>query len=113
MPKINACGEIVFSTRINQSGTSEEIFLYDNGRVSQLTENTFRDAIADINDDGTAVWTEGADGFGGGSGVVLQGQELTTIGVGSAPAINNLGRVAWKLLDPAGCAFPSDMYFFD
>lgn len=65
VPRINACGEIVFSTRINQSESLEEIFLYDNGRLSQLTDNTIRDAFPDINDKGTVVWTQGADGFGG------------------------------------------------
>ncbi len=113
VPKINSCGEIVFSTRINQSKSLEEIFLYDNGLLTRLTDDDARDAYPDINEDGTAVWTEGADGFGGGTIVMYREGVVTEIGTGQSPAINNLGHVAWNVYGPTGCAHQSDIFFYD
>ena len=57
---INNCGQIVYSTRLNQTTDSEEIFLYDNGKTVRLTDDDVRDAFPDINDDGGA-WQQDPD----------------------------------------------------
>ncbi len=57
---INNLGQIVFSKRAipNPNGTEEEIYLYDNGKLRQLTDNDVTDWQADINDDGVIVWVQ-------------------------------------------------------
>ena len=112
-PQINNCGEIVFSTRINQSEPGEEIFVYDNGRLAQITRDQIRDAFADINDAGTVVWTHGADGFGGGTVAIYQDGTITELATGFDPEINNLGHIAWYVFDAQTCAFESDIFFYD
>ena len=112
VPRINNCGEIVFSAGI-QGDDWAEIILYDNGLLIQVTDNDIPDALPDINDLGTIVWTQNADTWGGGEIVILSGAESTIIAQGSSPSINNLGHVAWKVFDPVPCHSPSVIMFFD
>ncbi len=55
---MNNAGQIVFSKRIqpNPDGTNEEIFLYENGKLRQLTSDNLVDRFPKINDAGTIVW---------------------------------------------------------
>ena len=38
---------------------------------------------------------------------------LTVLGTGSAPRINNLEHVAWKLLHPIGCVTLTDIFLYN
>ena len=41
---LNNCGQIVYSKRFDFVWSAEEIFLYDNGKTLQITEDDFNDA---------------------------------------------------------------------
>ena len=102
-PRLNNCGEIAFSIRLGSSWASSEIFLYDNGLLVQITENSDRDVAPDINDQGTIVCTRGI-GDGAAKQIIhYENGEATLLAEGfngwaaRGPSINNLGHVAWQL----------------
>ncbi len=111
VPKINNCGEVVFDTWIN-SGPGE-IFLYDNGRLARITNDSTHDAWPDLNADGTLVWTTFPDGAEDGLIVKFEAGELSVIGPGMSPVINNEGQVSWSRFSPIPCAFPASINTFD
>jgi hypothetical protein len=119
VPRINNCGQIVFHMGPRGLGDREtEVHLYENGEVIQVTDDPLvSNVYPDINDDGTIVWVRGREGSGTGSIVLLEdgGSEVQVSG-GSAPSVNDLGHVAWKVVTPEGCdlsEFKSDIYFYD
>ncbi|MBU0638790.1 MAG: hypothetical protein KKB50_07995, partial [Planctomycetes bacterium] len=60
VPRINNNGQCVFMGWFNPSDRrTEEIFLYDNGVLTRLTDDYIQDCSPDINDDGTIVWCRG------------------------------------------------------
>lgn len=122
-PKINNRGQIVF-TRWYVPGDhrTKEILLYDRGRITRLTNDYVGDALPDINDDGTIVWTRsiGPPGSGGeptSEIVVWRDGQLTrltdnTLPDGSA-SINNLGQVVWKQMTGTTCGLTTDIWMYD
>jgi hypothetical protein len=114
-PRINNCGQIVFSKVVDQSGTLvTEIFLYDNGQVNRITDNSVADAHPDVNDAGTIVWTHEADGFGGGTVARYENGTITLLAPGFTPVINNLGHVAWIRYNDQGCwDVDAAVFFYD
>ena len=54
---LNNCGQVAFSTRFNFVWSTEEVFVYDNGEITQLTFDSFNDRMPRINDAGVVVWT--------------------------------------------------------
>ena len=62
-PRLNNCGEIVFTYDFAWIETGE-IRLYDNGLIARVTDNAIPDGGPDINDRGTIVWYQDDDQTG-------------------------------------------------
>jgi len=106
-PSINNCGQIVFSKRMGSSWSQAEIFLYDNGLVSRITDNSDRDVSAVINDEGTIAWARGIGSAGVHQIILYRDGEPTVLAEHypyvSGPSINNLGHMIWEEWTDAGC----------
>jgi len=87
---VNNCGQVVY---MKGRGVTAEIFLYDNGRITQITHNDIFDGGPDINDAGTIVWSEDDLRI-----MQLKDGRVTVVGEGRTPRINERGDVAWTLL---------------
>lgn len=55
-PSINNCGQIVYSKEETVPPYGPEIYLYDNGRITQITHNDIPDDFPVINDAGDMAW---------------------------------------------------------
>lgn len=125
-PKMNNRGQVVFTRRVEENDSnSEEIFLWDNGVLTQLTFDHRRDAYPDINDEGTIVWSRGI-GPRGPWGRTLEIMMRTPDGVVTQitddglddyqPEINNLGHIVWNTETEFGCegrVLQMDVRYYD
>jgi len=120
-PAINNCGQIAFGKRLGRRQRTVEILLYDNGRITQVTDNRDRDIGVDINDAGTMVWQRKVRR---GEGpvrrqIILYADGLETIleerrNQNRKPFINNLGHVTWAHdRGPYSCPLRADIMFWD
>jgi hypothetical protein len=125
-PRINNHGQIVFTAWLDTSSRlTEEIFLYDNGELIQLTDDEIQDVGPDINDDGTIVWARGLGPIHPSTGepsleiVMYRDGEITRLTDNAvhdaAPRINNLGQVVWdRSHDVYACGgYLIDIFMFD
>ncbi|MCC7293988.1 MAG: hypothetical protein IT449_18155 [Phycisphaerales bacterium] len=126
-PRINNRGQIVFTSRNPGDGNDDldEIFLYDNGNITQITDNRKGDRWPDINDEGTIVWSSeiGPEGEWDRTFEIMMRtpdgriRRLTDDASDDyEPRINNLGHVAWYRDFGYGCALDawrSEIFFFD
>jgi hypothetical protein len=122
-PRMNNCGQIVFSKVIEPGADNEEIFLYDNGQLIRLTDNDVRDTSPDINDHGTIVWSQakvpGAEGldleivmYQNGEVIQVTNDQYADIG----PRVNSLDHIVWYQRSGPGCPpDPNDgvIFFYD
>ncbi|MCC7291142.1 MAG: hypothetical protein IT449_03655 [Phycisphaerales bacterium] len=98
-PCINNCGQIVFSKEENEPPYGPEIYLYDNGTITQITHNDVSDDYPVINDTGDMAWvrylpqSETAQLVFVRDGVESVVAENWSLG---QPAINNLGHLVWS-----------------
>ncbi|MCC7293840.1 MAG: hypothetical protein IT449_17415 [Phycisphaerales bacterium] len=126
-PRINNRGQIVFTMRTPGDGDdrTDEIFLYDSGRLIRITEDHKKDAFPRINDEGTVVWCRamGPDGeYGPTYEIMLRTADgqITRLTADDrddyGAVINNLGHIAWSKEYGYGCSgmvVQSDIHFFD
>lgn len=126
-PRINNRGQIVFTSRNPGDGDdrNDEIFLYENGQLIQITDDRKKDAWPDINDDGTIVWCRamGPEGEYGPTYEIMmrtadgQTTRLTDDDRDDYRAfINNHGHIAWAKEYGYGCSgmvLQKDIHFFD
>lgn len=98
-----------------------EIYYYDGSTSSRVTNNSFADLGPKVNDSGMIVWYGGSGGykvFSNVSGVTNLSGESDPVGdpsklkVGLAPAINNLGHVAWFGKNTA-TDLDDEIYYYD
>ncbi len=99
---INNCGQIVYTKGRGDTG---EIFLYDNGRITQLTDNDILDGYPDINDAGTIVWCKYGDRI-----MQLKDGRVTFVGEGYIPRINERGDITWTLYKGQTCHSDQDIF---
>ena len=125
-PRINNRGQIVFTAWLDwPNRATQEIFLYDNGRLIRITDDNIQDAVPDINDDGTIVWSRGIGPINPSTGeptveiVMWENGQLTRLTDNSVqdigPAINNLGHVVWDIDHPVrACGgYLKDIFMYD
>ena len=125
-PRINNRGQIVFTAWVDTSSRlTEEIFLYDNGELIQLTDDEIQDVGPDINDEGTIVWCRGLGPIHPSAGepsleiVMYRNGEITRLTdnfeFDIGPRINNLGQVVWcRCHEVYACGGPLiDIFMFD
>jgi hypothetical protein len=124
-PSINNRGQVVWSRRSDPlDDSTAEIYLYDNGVVTQITHDAVADRLPDINDAGDIVWSRGIgppDPLGGWPTyemVLLRTGVLTRLTYDRyddlAPRINNNGCVVWFKFTGGGCFDANaDIYLYD
>lgn len=112
-PHMNNCGQVTFSLG-DDAAPQSEVFLYDNGRTTQVTRNDVSDAYPDINDDGIMAWMIGYDGRLEGDIVYLENGRIRNMRAGGFPRINGLAHGAWwRVRPPTDCAPFRTLCFFD
>lgn len=112
VPAINECGQIVYTKDIWENS---RLFLYDNGRITQLTQYDKGRLVMfpDINNAGTIVWTRKPEGYEG-EVLMLRNGETVVIGEDRSPTINNHGHVAYTRFRGRNCnASLYDIMIFD
>jgi len=116
---INNRGQIVFSKWINPNDPStSEIYLYDNGKLTRLTDDNIWDDYPDINDAAEIVWSRAVGSNGTLEIVLWRDARLTRLTYDdlrdSESSINNGGLIAWKKATAKGCgASDADIYLYD
>ncbi len=123
---INNHGQIVYESWLRENEFSSEIFLWEDGVTTQLTDDgplDIRDSMPAINDDGVIVWSRyiGPPGPYGPTaelmvrtpdGVVTQFTDNDVDDI--APAINSLGQIVWPRRMASGCSGGVyDIFFWD
>lgn len=107
MPRINNRGMVVWQQQSGLSFTNQ-IFLYKNGNISQITTSSNGGFLADINDSGQITWW-GLDDFSHSYQVYLYNNgtitQISTTNNGNRieapsasslyPHLNNKGQIAW------------------
>jgi hypothetical protein len=112
-PRMNDCGEVVFYVGY-PADTNAEIFYYDNGLLTQVTDNNEADSYPDINDIGTIVWTQGPFVDGVGTNLMTRNGRTEIIGFGWGMSINNLDHAVWDTTVPdPTCAYESNVFLYD
>ncbi|TWT43672.1 hypothetical protein RAS1_00710 [Phycisphaerae bacterium RAS1] len=118
-PTINNLGQVVFASwLIPYDPNSSEIFLYDHGVLTQLTNDLVEDQFPHINDNGTIVWHRACGPDGTTEIVMLRDGELTQLTNDGykdyVPRINNLDHVTWYQWVGTGCgATESNICFYN
>jgi hypothetical protein len=122
--RINNAGQIVWEARVGGTDESGEIFLWEDGVTTRLTNDNVRDADPDIADDGTIVWTRfmGPTWEYGPTGEIMMRKpdgtivQITDNGLEErTPSVNRWGEVAWIRFLVEGCrgSWYTDIYRFD
>jgi hypothetical protein len=113
-PRLNACGEIVFTKLIEERMEMEELFLYDNGATVRLTDNEVRDALPAINEQGHVAWTTRSDDSGHGTVALYDGASTWLLWEGFAPDLNDRDQFVWLRYWDTGCwGADADVFFYD
>lgn len=111
-PRLNQCGEFVYFTGYPWR-TDSEIWLYDNGAILRVTDNTLPDATPDINDDGTIVWMRDFDGNIGGEIMVRTARNEKALAPGQGPSLNQHGAIAFEVEVNPDCPWESFIALYD
>jgi hypothetical protein len=104
---LNNCGQAVYHARFGPSWTSAEVFLYDNGRITRITNNEDRDVNPGITENGIVYW-----GRGDADGVTqfvarIDGEDVVLAENGAGVvvrAMNSRGHYVWGEWMNAGCS---------
>jgi hypothetical protein len=116
-PDINDRGQIVFARRPWPDLAGMEIFLYDRGKLVQLTDDDVQDAAPRINNHGEIVWWRRIHGSDKPTGIVMWRNGKVHIvsdqpfSEGS-PDINDSGHLVWYGLVDPGMA-RTELFLFD
>lgn len=115
-PNLNNCGQIAYGKRFGSSWAQSEIFLYENGRITRITENGGPDVLPDINDHGQMVWLRGMGEVGVEQVIFFEGGWETILDDHAKgvvhPSINNLGHVAWTRIRSRSCPLKAWVYLY-
>ncbi len=117
VPSINNCGEVAFDKQLGKRFASKEMYLYDNGRLTRLTNDDVSDRSSHINDAGVIVWIrKNVNGLDT-QFVRYEDGELIVIDENSSGvrqgAINNHGHIAWGVDRLVRCPYRVDMMLWD
>ncbi len=97
---INDRGQVVFTGALGPSRSDWEIFVYDRGRLLQITRDDLWDTAPAINKHGTIVWARDLHGDGALSIVKWQNGKLEIVSDQpfneASPDINDAGQIVWN-----------------
>ena len=116
VPDINDRGQIVFVRTLGPGATDTEIFLYDHGRLTQVTDDEIVDGFPRINNHGEIVWSRDLHGDGNLSIVKWRDGKLEVISdqpfSEKQVDINDAGQMVWAgFLD--GTASTAEIFLLD
>ena len=121
-PRFNNCGNIVFNmaSETTPFGSEAEIYLYDNGALSKVTDDAIADVFPDINDKGTIVWTRPIDDQPA-RVVMLRDGRMDVLDprdsefAQRSPRLNALDHVVWRQKVSDSCPGPrrDALYFYN
>ena len=117
-PRLNNCGQVVVHIGTETDSWDAEIYLYDNGLLTQITDDGLGNVFPDVNDRGTMVWDRRIDPQTR-QVVISREGDITPLASGSdphSPRVKNLDHVVWDLHSPEPCtvsAYKCDIYFYD
>jgi hypothetical protein len=105
---LNNCGQAVYTARFTPSWASADVFLYDNGRVTRITENDDRDVISGITENGIIYWGRGEGDDGTTQFLArMNGEEILLVdsptGV-PVRSMNSRGHYVWGEWMNTGCS---------
>ncbi len=115
---LNNCGQAVFSATFERSLANTEIFLYDNGHITRITEDANLDIYPGITENGMIYWLRGV----GDAPLTILMEfvdgvevELAQDGLGiSSATMNAAGHYAWVFWTRRGCnSADTGVAFFD
>ncbi len=112
IPAINECGQIVYTKDFH---ADSRLFLYDNGRITQLTDYDRGWLVhsPDINNAGTIVWHRKPEGYMG-EVMMMKGGRISVLDAGTSPSINNHGHIAYEQFRGRACnASQHDIMLYD
>ena len=116
-PTINDCGQIAYVARVGGGPETQEVFVYDNGDITRITNNNDRDVGADINNQGNIVWMRGLGSNGAHQIILYRSGEESLLQDGeretSYVSINNHGDVVWSRYRWETCPLLSDVYLYN
>lgn len=112
---LNNCGQIVYYALSIRSWEYQEVYWYDNGRTTQITDNEYGDVGARITDDGTIYWLRairlpGVSQFmswQNGGEVLLAEHDQGVWG----RALNDQGQYAWTAYVGSECSTTLVVFF--
>jgi hypothetical protein len=116
---LNNCGQAVYHARFTSSWARSDVFLYDNGYITRITENPDRDVNPGITENGIIHWGRGHGDDGTTQFLMLMnGAEVVLVesplGFGGLGTMNSLKQYAWSEDLGSGCREADQaMYFFD
>jgi hypothetical protein len=110
-PRLNSHGDVVFAVRFPWKHNTDEIMLYKDGVLAQITDDDIHDSFPVISEDGTIVWSRGV-GPEGPYGPLYEIARLKD-GVldyltddaysNESPRVNATGHVVWSKWKFNGC----------
>ncbi|MCC7292426.1 MAG: hypothetical protein IT449_10240 [Phycisphaerales bacterium] len=113
---INDCGQIAFGQRQDLNGHIE-VFVYDNGYITQITNGDDRNVIPQINNSGQMIWGRGVHRATVTQLIFYdQGVETLVEEYSNAPngwSINNLGHVCWARKVSSRCPRQENLFLWD
>lgn len=120
-PTLNSHGDVVFSMRFDNDESKEEIMLFSNDSLIQITDNNVRDALPSINADRTIVWSAhiGPVNLWGPTAEIARLRNgavdyLTDDDVDDFdPRINSSGNIVWYKFNYEGCGSNRSIQYYD
>lgn len=116
-PSMNECGQVVYSKSSPSRRIPGEVFLYDNGRIIQITFDNHHDNAPDINNAGTMVWGRGPNNSGVRQVILYENGVETIIDdadlYSGGSSINELGHVMWHRYSQLSCPIRSDIFLWN
>ncbi|GIK15030.1 MAG: hypothetical protein BroJett002_37370 [Candidatus Brocadia sinica] len=115
---INDCGEIAFAQYQAYGGNHAEVFVYDNGQITRITDNNDRDVFPFINNRGQILWGRGLRNHGVTQLVLYDDGQETLIDEFKKSfngwSLNNLGHIAWTRSQRwRRCPIKENMFIWD
>lgn len=96
---INDCGEVAYAQYQAYGGNYADVFVYDNGHITRITDNNDRDVFPFINNSGQILWGRGLRNHSVTQLVLYDNGQETIIDEFKKSfngwSLNNVGHVAW------------------
>lgn len=115
---INDCGQLAFTKQMAGDARTSEVYVYDNGIISQITHNRDADVIPQINDHGQVIWDRGLGHHSTSQLIYFENGRETVVDEFkkgfNGSSLNNLGQVMWTRSQRwRRCPMKENLFFWD